>query len=289
MPPDTADPNPMTAAALPDAEAVAAAVREAARAHALPLFGNLKPGDVREKRPNDPVTAADLAVEAALRRSLDALAPGAVFVGEESYEADPGSVDRLRGAEAAWIVDPVDGTKNFAAGEPCFAVIVAFARFGETAMGWIYDPVADSMLSAVKGQGAMLDGAPVQRGDAGARKHGVGFVAKSLRERMTARPPETWPDADAAPDLPVRLRCAGQEYRSLVSGEAAFIRFGGRPKPWDHAAGTLIVTEAGGRQGLIDHAGQPYQPGRGVEDATLLCAATPAAWDAAHAWMARVD
>lgn len=267
---------------LPDGAAVEQAIRAAAAAEAMPRFGNLTAGDIHEKRPNDPVTAADLAMEAALRQSLGAIAPDAAFVGEEGFETDPETVERLDAAAGAWIVDPIDGTKNFAKGDPCFAVIVAFARYGETHMGWIYDPTTDSMLAGVRGQGATLDGDPaVPRCDT----PGVGYVARSLRERMANTGPEAWP-ADKRPDLPFRLGCAGHEYRRLVTGEAAFARFGGRPKPWDHAAGTLILAEAGGRHGMVDDGGRPYRPGRGVCDGVLLCACDLETWETAAKWMA---
>jgi len=264
---------------------VADAIRVAAQTEALPRFKNLQDGDIREKKPGDPVTVADLAMEEALRASLGAILPSAAFVGEESFETDPHSIDVIKDADAAWIVDPIDGTRNYAAGDPCFAVIVAFVSAGETVMGWIHDPVNNTMMTAEKGAGAHFKNKPLRPN---LTPQSVGYVAKRLRERMSAiAAPAPW--TATQPPLPLRLGCAGQEYMKLATGEALFARFGGQPKPWDHAAGTLILSESGGHHALTEPESGPYHPGRGVRPGTLLCAANKPTWETAHQWINAAD
>ena len=97
------------------------AVRRVAVAEILPGFRALAPGDIDTKSgPEDLVTPYDRAAERALATALGAILPGALFVGEESVDADPGLLDRLAAAELAVIVDPIDGTGNYAAGLAVF-------------------------------------------------------------------------------------------------------------------------------------------------------------------------
>ena len=96
-------------------ESVAAIVAEVAAEELMPRFRHLASGDVRDKGPGDPVTVADEAAERALTRRLAGLLPGSLVVGEEAASADPAVVDRLSQDNPVWIIDPVDGTTNFAA------------------------------------------------------------------------------------------------------------------------------------------------------------------------------
>src|SRR4030095_3156841 len=108
---------------LPDADRVTRLIQEAAAAEIMPRFRQLAAGDVREKAPGDLVTVADEAVEARLAPALEALLPGSVVVGEEAAAADPNLLNRLFDDQPVWIIDPVDGTSNFAEGRPAFAVM----------------------------------------------------------------------------------------------------------------------------------------------------------------------
>jgi fructose-1,6-bisphosphatase/inositol monophosphatase family enzyme len=130
-------------------------LREAARAEIMPRWRRLTPDMVRAKSsPADLVTEADEAAERLIRARIAALAPQAVFVGEESVAADPALIGKIAGAELAVVVDPVDGTGNFAAGMPLFAVMLAVVVRGETVAGLIYDPMADDFVLAERGSGA---------------------------------------------------------------------------------------------------------------------------------------
>ena len=136
-------------------------VREVARTVVLPRYQRLRATDVHEKGPGDLVTVADQEAEAALTTGLTRLLPGSGVVGEEAVAADPTVLRRLGGTGPVWLVDPVDGTANFAAGHTPFAVMVALLRDGETAAAWILDVVGDRMVVAEAGSGVQIDGVQV--------------------------------------------------------------------------------------------------------------------------------
>jgi fructose-1,6-bisphosphatase/inositol monophosphatase family enzyme len=254
---------------------VARLVAEAAAEEILPRFGRLDPGEVREKGPNDLVTVADLAMEARLTRDLVALLPGSVVVGEEAVANDQSVHDGVSADAPVWIVDPVDGTANFAQGRPFVAVIVALAVGGVTVAGWIHDPLAGRMVIAERGAGAWLDGrrarvraAPASIADAtGALS--ARYFAKPMRQSIEARRNRVGPSRP--------LFCAGHEYLRLIDGSHDFSLYN-RIMPWDHAAGCLIHAEAGGWAAKLDAS--PYGPRD--RDGGLLLANDADTWAAIH-------
>lgn len=259
---------------IPDRDAVIGVIREAAAAEIMPRFRRLGEGDITEKSPGNLVTTADLESERRLSRALRELAPGSVAVGEEGVERDPESLRALSREAPVWIIDPLDGTHNFAHGKPCFAVIVAYSVGGETQAGWIHDPLADVTAWAAVGEGAwMIEGKDRQRLTAAAPA-AISDMSGSLGHRLAKR----MEGRNTAPARAVRYRCAGREYMDLARGELHFARYGGSLKPWDHAAGVLIHREAGGYGALIENRA-PYSPGAGVRTETLLLAPDAACWD----------
>src|ERR1044071_2082707 len=126
---------------LPDADRVGRIIAEIAETEVMPYFERLGHGDITEKRPGDVVTIADVAAEAKLSPALAELLPGSLVVGEEAVAGDPRVLEALAGKAPVWLVDPIDGTANFAEGIPRFAVMVALVHRGTTVMGWIHDPV----------------------------------------------------------------------------------------------------------------------------------------------------
>ena len=140
-----------------DLDRVAQALAEVAEQEIMPRWRNLAAGDVREKTgPNDLVTVADEAAEHALAARLPDLLPGSIMIGEESVEKDRGLLDVLKGDQPVWIVDPVDGTKNFAEGSDRFGVMVALVERDVTIAAVIYEPVTGRALMAEAGGGAEL-------------------------------------------------------------------------------------------------------------------------------------
>jgi fructose-1,6-bisphosphatase/inositol monophosphatase family enzyme len=136
---------------------VATLLREAARAEILPRFRRLAQGEVRSKSgPLDLVTDADEAAERVIEAGLLRMFPGAVIVGEEAAAADEAVLDRLAGADLAFVVDPVDGTANFASGTPLFGCMAAAVVRGEVVGAWIHDPLGDDTAIALRGEGAWI-------------------------------------------------------------------------------------------------------------------------------------
>jgi len=258
-----------------DPERVAQLIRDVAAAEITPRFRALASHEIREKKPGDLVTVADEAAERALIPALEALLPGSVAIGEEAVAADPNLLSHLEHADRpVWIIDPVDGTINFAHGRPMFAVMVALVVGGRTVGGWIHDPLTGALAAAEKGSGAW-DGAQrlrVAEPDAPERMRGqilTRLFSSEGQSALRARGVVFHRDPDA-------LRCGGQEYLRLVRGEWHFTAYG-RLKPWDHAPGLLIHAEAGGFSAYLSDR-EPYHVARG--EGPLMAAPSPEAWDA---------
>ncbi|MCE1237536.1 MAG: inositol monophosphatase [Hyphomicrobiales bacterium] len=240
---------------------LAAILIEAAASEILPRFRHLDAGDVTTKSgPQDLVTVADRAAERRIARAVAERFPDALFVGEESCAEDPRLLDRLADARFAIVVDPIDGTFNFASGLPLFGVMAAVVVDGETVAGVILDPICGDWAGAVKGEGARLvfpDGRPdrplaVAAPADLADMHGPiswPYLPAGEREAVCARLPRLWGAYS--------YRCAAHEYRLLATG-AAHVALYGKLMPWDHLAGALIHAEAGGFSAKLD--GSPYRP-----------------------------
>jgi fructose-1,6-bisphosphatase/inositol monophosphatase family enzyme len=158
------------------------------------------------------------------------------------------------------VVDPVDGTANFAAGLPLFAVMAAVVRKGETIAGIIYDPMGDDWFVAEKGSGAWM-----RRPDGSSQRLKVAS-APPLDQMVGTVSITFLPQASKAAILmnlaKVRVsahyRVAGHDYRLLAGGHSHFTMYN-KLMPWDHLAGTLITQEAGGYAARFD--GSAYRPG----------------------------
>jgi fructose-1,6-bisphosphatase/inositol monophosphatase family enzyme len=263
---------------LSDLAVVDAALRDAARAEILPRFRHLAPADVRVKSgPLDLVTAADEAAERAISATLRRAFPGALIVGEEAATADPALLDGLGGAELAFVVDPVDGTWNFAAGLPLFATMAAAIVRGEVVGAVIHDPIVGDSALALRGQGAWTETPD------GCRQNlrvAAPAVATEMAGTVSWRYLPAAPRAMVCRNLPRvgacwDYRCAGHEYRLLAGGRCHFLVFN-RLWPWDHAPGWLLHHEAGGYAAQFD--GRPYSPM--VTTGGLICAPDAASWQA---------
>ena len=249
---------------------------EAARTEIMPRFKDLADGDIRHKSSVfDPVTEADEAAERFISARLRASFPGALIVGEEATATDPSLLDRLGDAPLAFVVDPIDGTRNFVAGLPLFGVMAAAIVHGEIVAGVIHDPVCQDTAHALKGQGAWLSRerlppkrlhvaapAPLTRMEGIVGTH---FLPEPLRTTVLANLPRigsaTW------------LRCSAHEYRMATAGYC-HILFYNRLMPWDHAPGWLLHQEAGGYSAHFD--GSDYKPTHTTGG--LICAPDQPSW-----------
>ena len=255
-------------------DAVDALIRRVSATVVMPMFRSLTAEQIEEKEPGDYVTAADRLSEQRLIDGLIAILPGSRVIGEEGVAADATLIEGIDEG-LVWIVDPIDGTGNFAAGKGPFAIMVGLARDGVIEGGWILDPLTGRMLHAVLGGGAFVDGARVQARGTGAdlplAAIATRFLAPAVREDFVARMEGRMIDA------PIPL-CAGEQYPRLVLGINDVALFW-RAYPWDHAPGSLFLAEAGGRLAHFD--GSDYRVGD--PRTGLLAAASPALWDEAAA------
>ncbi|WP_454851056.1 inositol monophosphatase family protein [Rhizobium binxianense] len=252
-------------------------MRRTAEAEILPRFSGVIAEGIRAKTmPDDLVTDADIGAERRLNEALSARLPGALQVGEEAVSADPSILPQLGDADLAVVIDPVDGTWNFAHGVPLFGMILAIAAAGETAAGLIHYPVTGDFLVARPGQGAWHIGrdgtrtplrvaAPAPVGE----MHGFVPLHMFTAEEQAAFAPRvlrfcrttTW-------------RCSAFEYRMVATGAMSF-SLNADLKPWDHAAGVLIHREAGGHGALL--SGEPYRPA--LTQGRLLLASDAVSWE----------
>jgi fructose-1,6-bisphosphatase/inositol monophosphatase family enzyme len=225
--------------------AVAQVVREVAAQVIMPRFLQV----VREHKADGSIfTEVDIAAQRALTARLRMLRPREVL-GEEEL----GDKEQLRmwqdGAEGLWCVDPIDGTTNFVAGLPFFAVSVAYFIEGRAVIGVVYDPATREMFSAARGGGATMNGlrlplrAPAKNlADCVA---GVDFkrIPKKLGDDLATRPPYY---------SQRNFGCSTLEWCYAAAGRLDLLLHGGQ-KLWDYAAGRLILEEAGGRMCTLKH------------------------------------
>jgi fructose-1,6-bisphosphatase/inositol monophosphatase family enzyme len=234
-----------------------------------PRFRSLADGEIHEKRPGDLVTDADREAEVLITAAITAAYPDAVVLGEEAYAGDPDLMGRYVGAEHAFTVDPVDGTKNFVRGSRDHAVMVGETLRGEAVRAWIWQPQHEVGYVAERG--------------AGTYRHAAGLPARltvpdatvdGLRGRTSRR---AWigRSLDGLEPLALTWVSCGIDYPKIVEGEADYILYASAA-PWDHVPGSLLLAESGGMLGTT--AGRPYAP-RDVAPPGLVAAGSPTAYD----------
>ena len=242
-----------------DDRRVADVMRDAADLAIMPRWRALASGDVHAKPtsddPDDLVTVADLEAEEIVTAGLHRILPGVAVVGEEAVAADPSLLDGIDGLPAYWLVDPVDGTRNFVDGSPDFGVMVALVEGGLVTASWIWLPVREVLASAVRGAGATLDDSRVDvpTGPARAPDDLRAWIASTYLPDSVA--------AQLRPSTSPRLtppRSAAVGYVRMLEGHADGALYW-RSHPWDHAPGSLLLEESGGCVRRLD--GTPYLPG----------------------------
>jgi myo-inositol-1(or 4)-monophosphatase len=205
-------------------------------------FGEVENLQVSVKGPGDFVTRADRKAEAILKEELIRARPMFGFLGEESDEM-PG----IDPAKHRWIVDPIDGTTNFIHGHPMFAISIGLERHGEVVAGLIYNPISDEMFTAERGRGAYLNDRRRLRVAARREIHdtviGCGLPHRGSSDNERFR-------AELAS---VQGRVSGLRASGSASLDLAYVAAGRLDgywerglKPWDMAAGIILIREAGG-------------------------------------------
>ena len=263
---------------------VNALVQQVVTTVVMPSFRSLRPEDIHSKdTPGDPedlVTIVDKAAERHLVAALGAVVPGAAFIGEEAVSEDPSLLAALSAAAPAWLIDPIDGTKNFARGNVNFGVMLALVEGGRTRASWMAIPAGHPSgytIDAERGRGTRIDGVRVEpRRDVPAIPRG------SVHTRMMP--------ADTGRDALEKLRgryephpstgSAATEYAAIIRGEKDFVIYY-RLLPWDHAPGALAITEAGGA--AVHLSGNAYEP-LSPNQLTIF-AATPALAETLRSWL----
>lgn len=202
-------------------------------------YGRVKPEEVRKKAQNDFISFVDETSEKAILELIRGRYPRHTFLAEES-----GGTEIARGYR--WIIDPLDGTKNYLSNVPVFAVSIALEHEGSLIAGVIYDPLNDQMYSAAKGQGAFLNGTPIhvsknQKLAESLMATGFPFKTKHLLHPYM----HVFEEIFSASLGVRRLGSAAMDLAYVACGTFdGFWEIG--LKPWDVAAGALLVREAGG-------------------------------------------
>ncbi len=262
-------------------------LRAASRSEIMPQFRRLGPENVRTKSgPFDFVTDADEAAERMITAGLLHHFPGCRVIGEEATAADPTLLAGLGDAELAFVVDPIDGTANFAAGLPLFGCMAAAISYGRVVASAIHDPVCDDTAFARHGAGAWAESADGRRTElrvaaavplaemAGAASWRT--LPEPLRGRVVSRLGGLAGSWD--------YRCAAHQYWMTAAGHAHYLMFN-RLMPWDHAPGWLLHQEAGGASARFD--GSPYDPAETAGG--LICAPDPTSVAALRAMLLDAD
>lgn len=228
---------------------VLAVLRAAADSVILPRWRALSDDQVEEKAPGDLVTVADRESEQFIAAELRAAHPDAVVLGEEAYAADPAVLEDFQRAEHAFTIDPIDGTANFVRGTKDFAVMVAELRRGDVVRSWIWQPAHEVAYEAEAGAGATRNGESLPRRHL-SEDRGTWRGATARRALLSTDHPPLAPLRKAA-------WCCGVDYPHVATGDIDYLIYS-KVWPWDHAPGSLLVSEIGGRS--VRRDGSTYSP-----------------------------
>ncbi len=202
---------------------------------------------VSEKSRSNLVTEADFASQDAIYRIISGRFPDHGYLGEEGLN-QPREDSPFR-----WIIDPLDGTSNYVHRFPYYGVSIALESDGKLIVGVVYDPNRNEMFTAVKGEGAKLNGDPIAPTDAGSLKSAMAVaslpVATKKDDPAVARFLAVLPAAQSLQ----RTGSAALNLAYVACGRID-VYWSSSLKPWDMAAGALLVEEAGGRVSRLDNS-----------------------------------
>jgi fructose-1,6-bisphosphatase/inositol monophosphatase family enzyme len=243
--------SPMRSA--PDVDAVTRLIDQVATDIVLPRFGVLRQDEIDRKpaagHQDDLVTVVDREAEARLSRELMDMIPSAQVLGEEAAYADPSALSRVHSDDPLWIIDPLDGTRNFAAGSDAFGIMVGFAIRGEVRAAWVHLPARGECFVAEAGSGTYRNGMRVRvpADPSWSIPRGtflVRFMPAHVRDSVRVHAAGRYADSG-------QTGAAAIEYTDVLHGRKDFAVYF-RLLPWDHGAPSLLLTEAGGR---VEHVG----------------------------------
>lgn len=241
-----------------DLEKLKSLVKIAAHEELLSEFGH---STFEYKDDGSVVTPADLAMQNRMQKELKQIWPQYEMLGEEMTEAEQQRVidnDESNKSQGYWCIDPLDGTSNFAAGLPFFAVSIALIVNKQQQMGLIYDPVHDEMFTAIKGQGAWLNDEPLSNSEKSLNQNAAedkSVAAKHIvAEIDMQRLPERLAIKLVTDSSHISQRNIGSsaiDWCWMAAGRFDLYLHGGQ-KLWDYAAGSLIFSESGGHSISLD-------------------------------------
>lgn len=240
-------------------------MRQVAQTEVMPHFLNI---EANIKHDGSLFTTADLNAQAALAQGLQHIIPCPVL-GEEMDEQEQRDL-WLHNYNGLWIIDPIDGTTNFANGFPHFALSVAFVQHGKPVLGMIFNPINGECFYAEQGKGAFLNGKPLplQIRNKKLKKAIAGVEIKYLRSGTLSSRMNT-----LAPVSSIRsLGCSTLDWCYLAAGRIDVYVHGGQ-KLWDYAAGALIFTEAGGLLATLE--GDDFWSGEHTFKRSVIAAINP--------------
>lgn len=214
-----------------------------ARAELLPRFADVTRS---HKHDGSVVTEADLVVQQKIGAALQARWPGIALLGEEMTPHEQAAL--IAAGRSLWLLDPLDGTSNFAAGIPFFSTSLALIEDGKISVGLVYDPVRDECFAAQPGAGASLNGETLDSRDGGlSLRQAMGLIdfkrlSADLASRLASAPPYA----------------SQRSFGSIaldwcwLAARRAHVYLHGKQNLWDYAAGCLILQQAGGYSVTLD-------------------------------------
>lgn len=248
-------------------ELLAALLRATAAAEVLPRFGHAR---AQSKADGSLITDADRAVQARIVAALQRDDPAVPVLGEEMSPDTQQAA--LTQSGSVWVLDPLDGTGNFACGYPGFALSLALLENGQPRLGAILDPLRDECFTAEYGRGAWLNGVPIRPFAPGGERLADALATIDLK-RIPARhlPRLLEPGAVRSQR---NLGAVALDWCWLAAGRYQVYLHGGQ-RLWDYAAGRLIATEAGVASALYRRDGAAPVETLDLEPRLALAAATP--------------
>jgi len=250
---------------------IASILRDAADRVVVPRFRRLAAAEIIEKSPGELVTAADRECERIVTDALLTTFPDSRVVGEEACAEEPELLARLDHGRI-WLLDPVDGTANFAAGRRPFAVMLALLEEGRCLRSWMLDPIDGRLCYAEMGGGAWIDGIRLSVSNEIPEIQTGALISHLMSQELQHKIRQRLAHIDIVP----KLLCAGEEYPAIARGDRQASLFW-RTLPWDHVPGALFLTEAGGFVSRLD--GSAYHPAD-IEGQGLVVAKTPSIGEA---------
>ncbi|WP_295392146.1 inositol monophosphatase family protein [uncultured Thiodictyon sp.] len=262
----------------PNLERLSEVLRAAAGSEIMPRFHHAKSS---AKADGSLVTETDAAAQSSIAAALARAYPGIPLLGEEMSE---GEQARLLGAadQAVWVLDPVDGTSNYAGGYPGFAVSLALLEGGQVVQGAVLDPVRDECFCAIRGGGAWCNGAPIAPFAPGPSL-GDCLAMVDFKRLPPARIAALFRPGGFRSQR--NLGASALEWCWLAAGRFQLYLHGGQ-KLWDYAAGQLIAVEAGAAYRGYRPYGTAAAAGIDLEPRLQVAAATP---ELLEQWLAFIE